>query len=75
MPKQFKLTDANGSIYLSDTPGEYGGNGKLKVYGCLDCGTALASMRRFPGEYQKHRVFLRTKRLLSQPDFVLAGTV
>lgn len=57
MSKQYKLTDVNGNIYLSNTPGEYGGNNKLKVYGRLDCGTAIASMRRFPGEYQKHRVF------------------
>lgn len=62
MSKQYKLTDANGNIYLSDTPGEYGGNGKMKIYGCLDCGTALASMRRFPGEYQKHRVFFADEK-------------
>ncbi len=73
MPKQFKLTDANGSIYLSDTPGEYGGNGKLKVYGRLDCGTALASMRRFPGEYQKHRVFFADEKTALAAGFRPCG--
>ena len=57
MSKQYKLTGADGNIYLSDTPGEYGGNAKGRIYGRLDCKTALDSMRRFPGEYEKHRVF------------------
>lgn len=35
MSKQYKLTDANGNIYLSDTSGEYSSNGKLKVYSRL----------------------------------------
>lgn len=73
MPKQYKLTDSNGDIYLSDTPGEYGGNGKLKVYGRLDCGTALASMRRFPGEYQKHRVFFADEKTALAAGFRPCG--
>ena len=44
--KQYKLLGADGEIYLSDTPGTLGGNGKLKIYGRLDCGTALQSMKR-----------------------------
>lgn len=31
--KTYKLLGADGKIYESETPGEYGGNGKLKVYG------------------------------------------
>ena len=73
MSKQYKLTDANGNIYLSDTPGEYGGNSKLKVYGRLDCGTALASMRRFPGEYQKHRVFFADEKTALAAEFRPCG--
>lgn len=73
MPKQYKLTDANGNIYPSDTPGEYGGNGKLKVYGRLDCGTSLASMRRFPGEYQKHRVFFADEKTALAAGFRPCG--
>lgn len=73
MPKQYKLTDANGNIYLSDTPGEYGGNGKLKIYGRLDCGTALSSMKRFPGEYQKHRVFFADEKTALAAGFRPCG--
>lgn len=60
--KIYKLLGANGKIYESEMPGEYGGNGKLKVYGRLDCGSALSSMKRFPGEYQKHRVFFADEK-------------
>ncbi len=60
--KQYELHGADGETYLSDTPGEYGGNGKLKIYGRLDCGTALNSMKKYPGEYQKHRVFFADEK-------------
>ena len=60
--KMYKLLDADGKINLSETPGELGGNGNLKIYGRLDCGTALQSMKRFPGEYQKHRVFFADEK-------------
>jgi len=60
--KMYKLLGADGKIYESETPGEYGGNGKLKIYGRLDCGSALSSMKRYPGEYQKHRVFFADEK-------------
>lgn len=60
--KMYKLLGADGKIYESETPGEYGGNGRDKIYGRLDCGMALLSMRRFPGEYQKHRVFFADEK-------------
>lgn len=62
MAKQYKLLGADGEIYLSDTSETLGGNGKLKIYGRLDCGTALQSMKRFSGEYQKHRVFFADEK-------------
>lgn len=34
--KKYKLLGADGEIYLSDTPGTFGGNGNLKIYGRLD---------------------------------------
>ena len=46
--KKYKLLGADGEIYLSDTPGMFGGNGNLKIYGRLDCGTALNSIRKYP---------------------------
>lgn len=55
--KQYKLLDSDGKEYLSSTPGIYGGNRKLKIYGRLDCPSALSTIRRFPGSYEKSRVF------------------
>lgn len=60
--KQYKLLGADGKEYLSDTPGEYGGNGKLKIYGSLDCPSALSTIRRFPGNYEKSRVFFADEK-------------
>jgi hypothetical protein len=55
--KKYKLLGADGELYLSETPGTYGGNGKLKIYGRLDCPSALSTIKRFPGSYEKSRVF------------------
>ena len=71
--KMYKLLGADGKIYESETPGEFGVNGKLKVYGRLDCGTALASMKRFPGEYQKHRVFFADEKTALAAGFRPCG--
>lgn len=53
MSKQYKLLGPDGP-YLSDSPGVLGGNGKLKIYGRLDCGSAI---RALPQGYAAHRVF------------------
>lgn len=55
--KKYKLLGADGKIYESEVPGQFGGNGKLKIYGRLDCPSALSTIRRFSGSYEKHRVF------------------
>ncbi len=60
--KTYKLLGADGKIYESETPGEYGGNGKLKVYGRLDCPSALSAIKRFPGSYEKSRVFFADEK-------------
>jgi hypothetical protein len=52
--KQFRLLDSNGHIVSSDTPGLLGGNRRLKIYGRLDCPSAL---RALPRGYARHRVF------------------
>ncbi len=54
--RTYRLLGPDG-FYESPTPGTLGGNGKDRIYGRLDCGTALASIRRFPGAYASHRVF------------------
>ena len=47
--------DENGNIYVSDQPGTLGGYKKRKIYGRLDCPSALRHIAK--GEYVKHRVF------------------
>ena len=56
----YKLMNRDGTFYESELPGEYGGNGKMKIYGRLDCPSALSTIR--PGEYEKHRVFFVDER-------------
>ena len=58
----YKLLGADGKIYLSETPGTLGGNGKEKRYGRLDCGSALNSIRKYPGVYERERVFFADER-------------
>lgn len=60
--KMYKLLGADGKIYLSETPGEFGGNSKLKIYGRLDCPSALSTIRRFPGSYEQKRVFFQDEK-------------
>ncbi len=47
--KKYKLLGADGKEYYSDTPGLLGGNSKLKIYGRLDCPSALSTIKRFRG--------------------------
>ena len=51
------LTDKDNKQYLSDTPGQFGGHRKLKIYGRLDCPSANRYVQQ--GEYVKHRVFFK----------------
>ena len=60
--KMYKLLGADGKIYESETPGQFGGNSKLKIYGRLDCPSANSTIRRFPGAYEKHRVFFADEK-------------
>lgn len=53
--KTYKLMDENGNIYVSEQPGILGGYKKRKIYGRLDCPSALRHIAK--GEYVKHRVF------------------
>jgi len=60
--KMYKLIDTNGKIYLSETLGIFGGNKKLKIYDQLDCYSALSTIKRFPGSYEKSRVFFADEK-------------
>lgn len=54
-PRTWTLLGRDGTAYESPVPGTLGGNGKARIYGRLDCGSALAALRR--GGYAEHRVF------------------
>lgn len=58
----YKLLGPDGAQYLSEAPGTLGGNKKLKIYGRLDCPSALSAIRRFPGSYEEGRVFFADER-------------
>ncbi len=71
--KKYKLLGADGKEYLSDTLGTYGGNAKLKIYGRLDCPSALSTIRRFPGSYEKSRVFFADEKAALAAGFRPCG--
>lgn len=60
--KTYTLLGANGVKYESEVKGEFGGNSKLKIYGQLDCGTALAAIRRFGISSTSKRVFFADEK-------------
>jgi hypothetical protein len=51
----FTLLGHDGRSYQSVAPGTLGGNRRGRLYGRLDCPTALRAIAR--GGYVKHRVF------------------
>jgi methylphosphotriester-DNA--protein-cysteine methyltransferase len=55
MTASYRLLDSSRQPYLSSTPGLLGGNRRLKIYGRLDCPSALRAIAR--GGYVQWRVF------------------
>ena len=51
----YHLIGNDGKPYDSETPGTLGGHRKLKIYGRLDCPSALRYIAK--GQYVAHRVF------------------
>lgn len=51
----YTLVDAHGRPYVSATPGRLGGHRRNKLYGRLDCPSALRAIAT--GGYRSHRVF------------------
>jgi len=51
----YTLTDADGRPYTREVKGQWGGYKQAKVYGRLDCPSALRAITR--GGYVRHRVF------------------
>ena len=53
--KTYALLGADGRPYRSAEKGLWGGHRRTKIYGRLDCPSALRSIER--GGYVRHRVF------------------
>jgi hypothetical protein len=53
--KQYTLMGADRVPYLSSTPGQYGGHRAGRLYGRLDCPSALRAIAN--GGYVNNRVF------------------
>ncbi|GAA2168931.1 metal-binding protein [Pedococcus bigeumensis] len=62
----FTLIGADGKPCESEVPGTLGGNRRGRVYGRLDCPSALRAIRQ--GGYVRHRVFFA-----DEPTAVAAG--
>lgn len=71
--KRCKLLGADGQVYESDTPGQFGGNSRMKIYGHLDCSSALSTIRRFPGVYEQHRVFFADEKTALEAGYRPCG--
>ena len=55
--KTYHLINSEGKPYESKEPGQIGGHRKLKIYGRLDCPSALRYIAK--GQYVKYRVFFK----------------
>lgn len=53
--QQYTLLGADGHRHVSVTPGTVGGHCRSKIYGRLDCPSALRAIAA--GGYVRHRVF------------------
>lgn len=51
----YRLLRADGRTYASAVPGALGGHRRARIYGRLDCPSALRWLAR--GHYARHRVF------------------
>lgn len=55
--KMYKLIGPDGKEYISEEKGTLGGHRKLKIYGKLNCPSALRYIAK--GDYVQHRVFFK----------------
>lgn len=55
--KIYHLIGPEGKPYDSFEPGQFGGHKKLRIYGRLDCPSALKYIEK--GQYVQHRVFFK----------------
>jgi hypothetical protein len=56
MARSYQLLGKDRQLYSSGIPGRLGGNGQMKIYGQLNCSSAIRAVAA-GNTYQKHRVF------------------
>ena len=64
--KKYTMLGADRRPYQSETPGQFGGHRKMKIYGRLDCPAALRAIAA--GGYVASRIFFA-----DEPTAVAAG--
>jgi methylphosphotriester-DNA--protein-cysteine methyltransferase len=67
----YTLIGADGQPYLSPNKGGLGGHRRLKIYGRLDCPSALRHIAA--GHYVKHRVFFTTEAVAAVAGYRPCG--
>jgi 2-polyprenyl-3-methyl-5-hydroxy-6-metoxy-1,4-benzoquinol methylase len=65
--KAYKLKDKDNKTYASETKGTFGGHRKLKIYGRLNCPSALSFIAK--GQYTKQRVFFKDEQTAIQAGY------
>jgi hypothetical protein len=68
----FTLIGADGEPSTSEVPGTLGGNRRGKLYGRLDCSSALRALRQ--GGYVQHRVFFADEATAIAAGYRPCGT-
>ena len=66
----YRLLQPDGSTVLSEVPGTLGGNATLRIYGRLDCESAVNAL---PRGYAKHRVFFADEQAAIDAGFRPCG--
>ena len=72
MSKLYRLLGADGKFHPSSEKGRLGGYRKRKIYGRLDCPSALRAVAR--GTYAKNRVFFADEATAIAAGFRPCGT-
>jgi methylphosphotriester-DNA--protein-cysteine methyltransferase len=70
--QKWKLLDANGRIYESDVPGIVGGHRRNKIYGRMNCPSALRALAK--RQYVKNRVFFLDEETAIAADYRPCGS-
>ena len=54
---------------MRKAPGKFGGHRKQRIYGRLNCRTALSAIRSGRGTYEKQRVFFASEEAAIEAGF------